>query len=144
MPAKPDNIDNYKSYLLCIEFVQNELDPCWKIYHAPKIKTFIQKDALFRSIIALEAWAMQKNTFRGNKKDKVLDNLVEKNGQVSGSRIRGTLVSTWKKEERKKKLIAHGPSNKQYASKSWQVFNFQSLWSKSMAFLSSDVVLIRQ
>jgi len=41
-------------------------------------------------------------------------------------------------------MIAHGPSNKQYASKSWQVFNFQSLWSKSMAFLSSDPVLIRQ
>jgi len=62
MPKKPENnnYDNYKSYLLCIEFVQNELDPCWEIYHAPKIKTFIQKDSLFRSIIALEAWAMQK------------------------------------------------------------------------------------
>ena len=62
MPAKPENInyDNYKSYLLCIEFVQNKLDPCWEIYHAPKIKTFIQKDSLFRSIIALEAWAMHK------------------------------------------------------------------------------------
>jgi len=45
MPAKPENInyDNYKSYLLCIKFVQNELDPCWEIYHAPKIKTFILK-----------------------------------------------------------------------------------------------------
>ena len=40
-------------------------------------------------------------------------------------------------------MIAHGPSNKQYASKIWQVFNFQSLWSKSMAFVSSDPVLIR-
>jgi len=49
------------------------------------------------------------------------------------------------KKERKKraKMIAHGPSNKQYA-KSWQVFNFQSLWSKSMAFLSSDPILITQ
>jgi len=30
MTDKPENInyDNYKSYLLCIEFVQNELDPC--------------------------------------------------------------------------------------------------------------------
>jgi len=43
-----------------------------------------------------------------------------------------------------KKMIAHGTSNKQYASKSWQVFNFQSLWSKSMTFLSSDPILIRQ
>jgi hypothetical protein len=61
MPDKNKNINyDYKSYLLCIEFVQNELDPCWEIYHAPKIKTFIQKDSLFRSIIALEAWAMQK------------------------------------------------------------------------------------
>ena len=59
MPAKPKNI-NYKSYLLYIEFVQNELDPCWEIYHAPKIKTFIQKDSLLWSIITLEAWAMQK------------------------------------------------------------------------------------
>ena len=59
MPDKTENIYNYKS-LFCIEFVQNELDPCWEIYHAPKIKTFIQKDSLFRSIIALEAWAMQK------------------------------------------------------------------------------------
>jgi len=41
MPAKPENLNYYKSYLLCIEFVQNELDPCWEIYHAPKIKTFI-------------------------------------------------------------------------------------------------------
>jgi len=51
---------DYKSYLLCIEFVQNELDPCWEVYHTPKIKTFIQKDSLFWSIIALEACAMQK------------------------------------------------------------------------------------
>ena len=96
MPDKTENINyDYKSYLLCIEFVQNELDPCWEIYHAPKIKTFIQKDSLFRSIIALEAWAMQKiEIFRGNKKEQVLDNLAEKNGQVSGSRIRGTSVST--------------------------------------------------
>ena len=43
MPDKIENINDYKSYLLCIEFVQNELDPCWEIYHAPKIKTFIQK-----------------------------------------------------------------------------------------------------
>jgi len=56
--------------------------------------------------------------FRGNKKEQVLDNLTEKNGQVSGSRIRGTSVSTSKKEEERKKMIAHGPSNKQYASKS--------------------------
>jgi len=62
MPNKPEkiNYDDYKSYLLCIEFVQNELGPCWEIYHAPKIKTFIQKYSLFRSITALEAWAMQK------------------------------------------------------------------------------------
>jgi len=62
MPDKTKNInyDSEKSYMLYIEFVQNELDPCWEIYHAPKIKTFIQKDSLVRSIIALEAWAMQK------------------------------------------------------------------------------------
>ena len=46
--------------------------------------------------------------------------------------------------KKKKKMIAHGLSNKQYASKSWQVFNFQSLWSKSMTFPSSDPILIRQ
>jgi len=37
---------------------------------------------------------MQKYEFQGNKKEQVLGNLVEKNGQVSGSRIRGTPVST--------------------------------------------------
>ena len=58
MPDKTENINyDYKSYLLYVEFVQNELDPCWEIYHAPKIKTFIQKDSLFWSIIALKAWA---------------------------------------------------------------------------------------
>jgi len=41
-------------------------------------------------------------------------------------------------------MIAHGPSNKQYASKSWQVFNFSKSWSKSMAFLSADPILTRQ
>jgi len=69
MPAKTENI-NYDnlSYLLCIEFVQNELGPCWEIYHALKIKTFfIQKDSLFQSIIALEA----------SKKGQVPKNLTE-------------------------------------------------------------------
>jgi len=56
--------------------------------------------------------------FRGNKKEQVLDNLTEKNGQVSDNRIRGTSVSTLKKREKRKKMIAHGSSNKQYASKS--------------------------
>ena len=28
MPDKTENNYDYKSYLLCIEFVQNELDPC--------------------------------------------------------------------------------------------------------------------
>jgi len=44
MPTKTENINyDYKSYLLCIEFVQNELDPCREIYHAPKIKTLFRK-----------------------------------------------------------------------------------------------------
>jgi len=47
--------------------------------------------------------------FRGNKKEQVLNNLAERNGQVSGSRISGTPVSTLKKREKekeKKKMIA--------------------------------------
>ena len=44
MPTKTENINyDYKSYLLCIEFVQNELDPSREIYHAPKIKTLFRK-----------------------------------------------------------------------------------------------------
>jgi serine/threonine protein kinase len=43
----------------------------------------------------------------------------QKNRQVSGTRIRGTLVSTLKKREKKKKMIAHGPSNKQTAWSPW-------------------------
>jgi len=45
---------------------------------------------------------------------------VEKNGHMSDSRIRGTWCPLEKKErlkKRKEKKIAHGPSNKQYASK---------------------------
>ena len=56
--------------------------------------------------------------FRGNKKEQVLDNLVEKMDKCPAVELGGTSVSTWKKE----KMIAHGPSNKQYASKSWQSF----------------------
>ena len=41
--------------------------------------------------------------FRGNKKEQVLDNLAEKNGQVSGTRIRGYLGIHLKKERRKRK-----------------------------------------
>jgi len=82
MPAKLENInyDNYKSYLLCIEFVQNELDPCWEIYHAPNIKTFIQKDSLFRSIIVLEALAIQKyEYFKEIKRSKCSTTSQKKN-----------------------------------------------------------------
>ena len=49
--------------------------------------------------------------------------LSGKNGHVSDSRIRGTCCPIEKKktekkeEEDRKKMIAHGPSNKQYASK---------------------------
>jgi len=67
----------------------------------------------------------------------VLDNLTEKMDKCPAVEL-GVPQYPLKK----KKMIAHGPSNKQYASKSWQVLNFQSLWSKSMAFLSSDPVLI--
>ena len=49
--------------------------------------------------------------------------LSEKRGHVSDSRIRGTRCPLEKKEtkqkrkKKRKKMIAHGPSNKQYASK---------------------------
>ena len=83
--------------------------------------------------------------FWGNKKEQVLDNLAEKMDKCPAVELGVPRYPPEKKrKERKKKMIAHGPSNKQYASKSWQVFNFQSLGSKSMAFLSSDPILIRQ
>ena len=81
---------------------------------------------------------------RGNKKEQVLDNLAEKMDKCPAVELVVPRYPSEKKEKKKKKMIAHGPSNKQYASKSWQVFNFQSLWSKNMTFLSSDPVLIRQ
>jgi len=80
--------------------------------------------------------------FRGNKKEKVLDNLAEKMDKCPVVELGVPRYPPEKKKKREKKMIAHGPSNKQYASKSWQVFNFQSLWSKSMAFISSDPILI--
>jgi len=49
-----------KAICSVLRLLKTILDPCWEIYHAPKIKSFIQKDSLFWSIIALEAWAMQK------------------------------------------------------------------------------------
>jgi len=73
--------------------------------------------------------------FQVNKKEQVLDNLVEKMDKCPAVEL--GVPSYPPKKREKKKMIAHGPSNKQYASKSWQVFNFQSLWSKSMAFISS-------
>ena len=79
--------------------------------------------------------------FRGNKKEQVLDNLAEKMDKCPAVELG---VPRYPLKKKEKKMIAHGPSNKKYASKSWQVFNFQSLWSKSMAFLSSDPILIRQ
>jgi len=80
--------------------------------------------------------------FWRNKKEQVLDNLAEKMDKCPEVELGVPRYPPGKKRE--KKMIAHGPSNKQYASKSWQVVNFQSLWSKSMAFFSSDPVLIRQ
>ena len=61
------------------------------------------------------------------------------NGHVSDSRIRGTWCPLKKKRDwkKRKKMIAHGPSNKQYASKRWQTFQKgQRSWSRSMTFLS--------
>ena len=81
--------------------------------------------------------------FRGNKKEQVLDNITEKMDKCPVVEL-GVPRYPPKKRKKKEKMIAHGPSNKQYASKSWQVFNYQSLWSKSMAFLSSDPVLIKK
>ena len=50
MSSKPKNI-NYDNliYLIYIEFIENQLDPCWEIYHTPKIMTF-----LFRKIQSSE------------------------------------------------------------------------------------------
>ena len=64
--------------------------------------------------------------FRGNKKEQVLDNLAEKMDKCPAVEL-GVPPYPPKKREKKrreKKMIAHGPSNKQYANKSWQVFNF--------------------
>ena len=48
----------------------------------------------------------------------------------------GVLGAHLKKEE-EEKMIAYGPSNKQYASKRWQTFQKgQRSWSRSMTFLS--------
>ena len=58
--------------------------------------------------------------FQGNKKEQVLDNLAEKMDKCPVVEL-GVPRYPLKKRERKK-IIAHGPSNKQYASKSWQRF----------------------
>ena len=54
--------------------------------------------------------------FRRNKKEQVLDNLAEKMDKCPAVEL-GIPRYPLKKRE-KKKMIAHGPSNKQYASKS--------------------------
>ena len=58
--------------------------------------------------------------FRGNKKEQVLDNLAEKMDKCPAVEL-GIPRYPLKKRE-KKKMIAHGPSNKQYANKIWQRF----------------------
>ena len=59
--------------------------------------------------------------FRGNKKEQVLDNLAEKMDKCPAVEL-GVPRYPLKKKRKEKKMIAHGPSNKQYASKSWQSF----------------------
>jgi len=59
-----------------------------------------------------------KNIFRGNKKEQVLDNLAEKMVKCSAVELGVPRYPPEKERERKKKMIVHGPSNKQYASKS--------------------------
>ena len=54
--------------------------------------------------------------FRGNKKEQVLDNLAEKMDKCPAVELGVPRYPL------KKNMIAHGPSNKQYASKSWQRF----------------------
>jgi len=55
--------------------------------------------------------------FRGNKKEQVLDNLAEKMDKCPAVEL-GVPRYPFKKKRKRKKMIAHGPSNKQYASKS--------------------------
>ena len=54
--------------------------------------------------------------FRGNKKEQVLDNLAEKMNKRPVVELGVPRYPL--KKKKKKKMIAHGPSNKQYASKS--------------------------
>ena len=56
--------------------------------------------------------------FRGNKKEQVLDNLAEKMDKCPAVELGVPRYPLKKKREKRKKMIAHGPSNKQYASKS--------------------------
>ena len=56
--------------------------------------------------------------FRGNKKEQVLDNLAEKMDKCPTVELGVPRYPLKKRERKKKKMIAHGPSNKQYASKS--------------------------
>jgi len=53
--------------------------------------------------------------FRGNKKEQVLDNLAEKMDKCPAVELG---VPRYPPEKKRRKMIAHGPSNKQYASKS--------------------------
>jgi len=66
---------------------------------------------------------MQKYEFHGNKKEQVLGNLVEKMDKCPAVELRVPRYPPKKKNYEmlkydKKKMIAHGSSNKQYASKS--------------------------
>ena len=56
--------------------------------------------------------------FRENKKKQVLDNLVEKMNKCPAVELGVPWYPLKKRERKRKKIIAHGPSNKQYASKS--------------------------
>jgi len=57
--------------------------------------------------------------FRGNKKEQVLDNLARKKmDKCPAVELGVPRCPTEKKREKRKKMIAHGPSNRQYSSKS--------------------------
>ena len=86
-----------------IQFVQNELDPCSEIYHAPKIKTFIQKDSLFRSIIALEAWVMRNyEYFEKIKRSKCSTTSQKKMDKCAAVELGVPRYPLKKREERRK------------------------------------------
>ena len=96
MPDKPENINMIIRKAICYVWVCSKwVRPLLRDLSYSQDQDIYSERFTLPKYYCIRGMGYAKiRIFRGNKKEQVLDNLAEKNRQVSGSRIRGTSVST--------------------------------------------------